>query len=105
MPADRQPVGAGGYAPKPAGFGSTIATAMLFTEPLGLVAHPLRQTVSILSDTALEHRYSAVAGTQLYAIEKFRHEHYAGTTALFCTCRQGLNCFLNQLIRYTDFNS
>ena len=53
MPADRQPEGAGGYAPMPAGFGSTIATAMLFTEALGLVTHPLRQNGSILSDTAL----------------------------------------------------
>ena len=37
----------------PAGFGSTIATAMLFTEPLGLDPNPLRQNGSIWSDTAL----------------------------------------------------
>ena len=54
MPADRQPEGAGGSAPMPAGFGSTIATAMLFTEPLGLVANPRRQNGSIWSDTALD---------------------------------------------------
>ena len=54
---DRQPEGAGGYAPMPAGFGSTIAAAMLFTEAPGriggLVAHPIRQNGSLWLDTAL----------------------------------------------------
>ncbi len=52
--AERQPEGAGGCVPMPAGFGSTIATAMLFTELLGLDTYPLRQNGSIYLDTALE---------------------------------------------------
>jgi len=52
MPADHQPEGAGGFAPIPAGFGSTVALATLFTEILGLDPNPRRQNGSIFPNTA-----------------------------------------------------
>lgn len=54
VPADRQPEGAGGFAPILADFGSTVASAMLCAETLGLDPNPRRQNGSIWSDTALK---------------------------------------------------
>ena len=36
-------IGAGGFVPMPAGFGSSVASVMLIAEPLGLDTNPLRQ--------------------------------------------------------------
>ncbi len=47
---------AGGFAPIPSGFGSTVASAMLFTETLGINPNPLRENGSIYPNTALHAR-------------------------------------------------
>ena len=52
-PPNASPEGVGVYTPNPASLGSTIATAVLFTEALGLDLNPLRQNGSIYLYTAL----------------------------------------------------
>jgi len=67
LPADRQPEGAGAFAPMPAGFGSTIVPAMLFTETLGLDPNPRRQNGSNYLETALTMRL-AFFGTPDFSV-------------------------------------
>ena len=64
----------------PASFGSTIATAMLFTKILGLVTHPHRQNGSINLDTALGNgearRRAALDGGGVEAVDIERVAHH-----------------------------